>query len=1174
MRLRRLDLLRYGHFTGRSLEFPSGAGDLHLVFGPNEAGKSTALTAIEDLLFGIPMQSDFNFLHEYRDMRIGAVLESATDTLSFLRRKGTRDTVLGADELPLPGGEAVLQPFLAGADRSFFERMFSLDHRRLEQGGREILDARDEIGRVLFAAGAGVADLRQRLAALEQEAEKLWGPRRSSKRLYTQAADRLEAADRELRDQTVTAAQWEERRRTAAAAEQAYAELEEEYVRAQTESRRLARIRRVHRDLRRKQELIRELEAMGPPPSIPEDAEQQRVRAENAALETSTRIDALASRIREIRTEMDGLDADAALLLRGDEVRLLHERRIEVRRARGDLPKREAELGAAEARLLALATDLGWSAREPDAVIAALPSRPKLGLARGLLAERGEVNSALSVARESLQDADERRQRIVARLEAAPPRTDTAGLAAVVATVRAQGDLVTRLQAVSEERDRARLAVESLRARLRPVLQRPEDLVDLPVPARAEVQRMRDLLLEWEQRDRDLRRQVQDAEEELQRLRRRLELASRERGELSGEELAEARRYRDRIWELLERRHIRGETLPAEEYARFADVIEDLAGNFRAALLKADAIADRRFDHAEAVGRLTQLADAVAIQEGALDALSRRREVLAGEGAELRREWRALWEPARLEPLAPDGMLAWLEVRDEILQLLQLRDEAAARVVTLQEDEQRARVGLLDEFRRHGGVEAVEGQPLPVLLQRGVDLLHALEQAAGERLRAQEDLRAADEEVDRRRREVERAEAARAGWQQRWERAIGDLGLAADSDAPEIARQLETVEALQTLSTQVRNLRHDRIEKIEGDIEAFTRLVRGFVEEVAPDLAALGPEEAVVEIEGRLEAAREIRKRQLDREDQLRKLEEEMAAANDHLRQAQGTLARLMEAAGVDSPGDLRAAIERASRARQLRGELDGIVQTLEQEGDGLSLAELERECADADVDRAAAREQTLEQEQQQLRVRLEAAVENRAAAREAFAAIGGDDAAARVAADRQEALAGMREAAERYVRARTAAELLKWAIDRYRREKQAPLLKRAGEIFATLTGGAFAALRVDYDERDQPQLTGLRPDGTRVPVPGLSTGTADQLYLALRVASIEDYLDQAPALPFVADDLFINFDDQRSAAGFEVLGQLATRTQVLFFTHHRHLIDIARERLGSGLHVAQLADA
>jgi len=88
-----------------------------------------------------------------------------------------------------------------------------------------------------------------------------------------------------------------------------------------------------------------------------------------------------------------------------------------------------------------------------------------------------------------------------------------------------------------------------------------------------------------------------------------------------------------------------------------------------------------------------------------------------------------------------------------------------------------------------------------------------------------------------------------------------------------------------------------------------------------------------------------------------------------------------------------------------------------------------------------------------------------------------------------------------------------------------------------------------------------------------MSTGTADQLYMALRVASVEDYLDRADALPFVADDLFINFDDARAEAGFEVLGQLASKTQVLFFTHHQHLMEIAERTLGKSVNVISLLE-
>jgi len=63
-------------------------------------------------------------------------------------------------------------------------------------------------------------------------------------------------------------------------------------------------------------------------------------------------------------------------------------------------------------------------------------------------------------------------------------------------------------------------------------------------------------------------------------------------------------------------------------------------------------------------------------------------------------------------------------------------------------------------------------------------------------------------------------------------------------------------------------------------------------------------------------------------------------------------------------------------------------------------------------------------------------------------------------------------------------------------------------------------------------------------------------------LAALEQSLGEDVALPFLADDLFINFDDRRAHAGFKVLGQIARKTQVLFFTHHDHLRAIAQDAL------------
>jgi len=280
MRIQRLDLLRYGCFTDTHLELPVSDSDIHIVFGPNEAGKSTALSAIEDLLFGIANNSPYNFLHDYGSMRIGAVLENSGKTLEVRRRKGHRDTLLTADDVPIAGGNGVLTPFLAGADQIFFARMFSLDHERLSTGGREILEAQDEVGQMLFSAGAGLSGLRDRLKALTGEADGLWASRRAAHRKYYQALDRLDGAEKALREHTVTANKWQEIKLAYDDAREAYGALEKQIEDISSEQRKLSRIRRVYQDIKKITALEEEIAGLGEVVPLPEDARPKLEAAE------------------------------------------------------------------------------------------------------------------------------------------------------------------------------------------------------------------------------------------------------------------------------------------------------------------------------------------------------------------------------------------------------------------------------------------------------------------------------------------------------------------------------------------------------------------------------------------------------------------------------------------------------------------------------------------------------------------------------------------------------------------------------------------------------------------------------------------------------------------------------------------------------------------------------
>ena len=115
--------------------------------------------------------------------------------------------------------------------------------------------------------------------------------------------------------------------------------------------------------------------------------------------------------------------------------------------------------------------------------------------------------------------------------------------------------------------------------------------------------------------------------------------------------------------------------------------------------------------------------------------------------------------------------------------------------------------------------------------------------------------------------------------------------------------------------------------------------------------------------------------------------------------------------------------------------------------------------------------------------------------------------------------------------------------------------------FFKQLTLGSFESLRIDYDDDDQAVLLAVRPGGTEaVGIAGLSLGTADQLYLALRLASLETYLEKNEPVPLIVDDVLIQFDDDRAAAAFGALADLSLRTQIIMFTHHEHVRQLAKE--------------
>jgi hypothetical protein len=68
------------------------------------------------------------------------------------------------------------------------------------------------------------------------------------------------------------------------------------------------------------------------------------------------------------------------------------------------------------------------------------------------------------------------------------------------------------------------------------------------------------------------------------------------------------------------------------------------------------------------------------------------------------------------------------------------------------------------------------------------------------------------------------------------------------------------------------------------------------------------------------------------------------------------------------------------------------------------------------------------------------------------------------------------------------------------------------------------------------------------------------------QLEGLQDYLERNEPIPFIVDDILIKFDDDRAVPALGALEGLSEQTQVIFFTHHRHLLELDRKNVDASV--------
>lgn len=1142
MRINRLDLTRYGKFTDGVIDFgscPVGAPDLHIIYGPNEAGKSTTSDAILDLIFGIGTTSKYGFLHPYASMRIGANIRVAGEDREFVRIKRLQNSLLDDEERIL--SDALIRADLGGIDRNAFTTMFSLDDDTLERGGQSILASKGDLGELLFSASAGLSDLSRQLMEIRGDTDAFYRYRARSGALGDLKAklqdlkQQREAIDLQASDfQRLVA----ERDRFSRLYDSAIAE------RTQTQ-KRIDEIRRILQaipPMGRLSGLRQKLADLEVVPEPPESWRQELPQLKSKEIEHRVKLEDLSRSSASLQEEIAGLEADPVALKLAASMEEFSELKARYLTAKKDIPKLSAR--AAELSIESILLLLGRPGE-------ASPSRlildaATVGTLRGLIASKSGVDARKAGAADELAKAEHglAEEGVGFReADALQSAEKTKAFELLAATLKAQprseDELV--LRSLARRRDAASGALSEAMSRLFPWRGAVSELGTMACPSAATIASWKKLFKTSEEDLRSARADLERLEPEARRLEAEIEALRSQAGDIDEATATASRMSRDRAW--------------AEHRQTMDAASADL---FEAAMMADDRLLSQRLLHYAELSKLNQLLQRRATVRSDIQTVLESHKRAEGELEKLRSE-----VAEKVSTISPDLRLAadpqeleeWLCNRDAALKA---RDDLAAVEQDLADVRDR-----LTQARRLL-TQALSGAE--VRFHPDADLA-GLASAADEALQSYNEALSHARQMERLRKDVlERrntlhvAEGAAEEWALGWKTTceacwLGELnGLPSVDAVTEILSTLEKLaSAIETKDTLI-----DRIQKMEKDKAQFQARVLELCSmlSIPPDGSPGELAQAVVE---------KVRGAGLNQE-RLEKLERDLDAVRkeEHgLRLEQQLLEararKMIEFFGVDTLDEVEAYCDLAGRRRELSRSIFELEQELIESSGASDIAGVETLVGLAD-------KMELEEELSRLTpiledqdLRCSEVFRDRSRAQDAIDAIGGDSMVAQIEEQRRTTLLEIEDGARRYMELRAGIAAAEHGLRLYRDRHRSGMMARASAAFRTISRGAYQGVAAQPG-KDGDVLIAVTAAGGSKAADELSKGARFQLYLALRVAGYHEFVGNRVSVPFIADDIMETFDDFRAEEAFKLFAEMAQRGQVIYLTHHRHLTDIARK--------------
>ncbi len=1155
MRIDRLDLTAYGSFTDKSLNLAEGNAGLHLIYGDNEAGKSTSLRALIAWLFGIPARTNDNYLHSNPQLRIGGKLRlSGGEEIEFVRRKGTKGTLLE------PGtntaiDDSVLMPFLPGGiDENLFTKLYGIDHAGLISGGRELLSQSGDLGQALFSAAVGTADFRQILSELQDSAENLFKPRASTK-MVNQAISSYKEAKRQIKDSSLPVAEWKRLQKELVFVLSEIQKIEEDITGKRKEKNQLERLNRVKGALAERREVLAKISELGEVLLLSEDFDDKRKTAASNLQHARDAKKRAETKLIHLREDSEMLNLREELLENEEVILAVHKELGAVETAIKDRPQQDGKrrLLCNEAEQLLKSVRPGLSIDDSDQL---RPLTNNKKWVSGLAQKYSLLDQKKEKAKATLRDIKDKRAAIKKELgEQKQSTLDLSELKAAVAAARKVGDIDQRLADLQKRASDETTACASELSRLGRFSGSSEELSTAAMPMSETLDIFEKQFDELSEKTRDYERRRQELVEDQKQAEQALKSLLLTSDVPTISELEDSRRIRNTGWSLIKQKYI--EKLDVEKDIQEFVPDSDLSTFYEQKVDDADYVSDRLRLAADQVVKRADL-------EAKIDDLTLRHNEIIKEisktneaGETLQAEWHLIWTPLGVETGTPREMKQWLLKVENILSNVKAAKIVSGDAERLAEHCKSISKSVSLQIVKFDDSLDMSGMNLEALINLCEQRIEKEEAALARKHQLEHSLDDTEIRINRAQKEFTSIENDRVNWAQEWGQAIDGLGLQPDAHPEQAVVAFEQLLEFFNKFDKSEELRK-RIYGIDQFVKEFDRKVFTFADAIGFKRDRREAGIIAAQLNSDLNDAREVRASLKKIENQKNEKEDEIEDADITIRTAQEQLSLLMDQAGVDTEDELEQAGERSRQKRELQNKIDTLEQELIRNGDGLSITELEQEANSADIDAIGGELERVASELQELQKKRDMLRDQRQTLQNDIKVKDGSGTAAKASEEAEQHLAAMVSDVEQYLRLKIAALILEERIEDYRRVNQAPVLARAGEIFSKLTLSSYTHLRDELGKNGRPVLLGVRSNDIEVSIDGMSDGTRDQLFLSLRLATLEHHLSRGEPMPLVVDDILIGFDDSRTKVCLEILAELALDTQVLLFTHHRRVMETA----------------